>query len=149
MYCNLLSQACGEKASKGFGQTESPGAILDSRRLARRAKHREVIRQGEELFDAVDDKIVRYDFGRPQGGPKAEAQGCAEHFGLWRLHADALRPRLALGAAARWVWMRASSTLAGSSFGSWGTSSPLKALARMLWVRWSIRLLAEATLASS
>src|SRR5690606_31774188 len=69
---------------------------------------------------------------------------------LTALHqAVALRPRLALGAAARWAWMRSSSTLAGSSFGSWGTSSPRKALARMLWVRRSIRALAVATLASS
>src|SRR5690606_3239104 len=79
----------------------------------------------------------------------------------------------ALGAAARWALMRSSSRLACSSFGSCGTNSPLNALARqyrrerywaaagwaegpsagtresMLWVRWSIRFLAEATLASS
>src|SRR5690606_33174508 len=65
------------------------------------------------------------------------------------VYADAFLPRLALGAAARWVLMRSNSTLAGSSFGSCGTRSPRKALARMLWVRWSMRLLAEATLASS
>ena len=101
--------ALGQVVDTAFGRvdfgfqlvgTKSPGAILDSRRLARRANHRDVIRQGEALFDAA--------------------------------HADAFLPRLALGAVARWVLMRSSSTLAGSSLGSCGTSSPRKALAKML-----------------
>jgi hypothetical protein len=39
------------------------------------------------------------------------------------------RPRLAFGASARWAARRCSSSLAGSSAGSCGTSSPRKALA--------------------
>ena len=45
--------------------------------------------------------------------------------------------------------MRSSSTLAGSSFGSCGTSRPANASLRMLWRRRSARLRLASTMASS
>ena len=63
--------------------------------------------------------------------------------------ARALRPRFAFGAAARAARMRASSASAGSSAGSWGTSSPRKALANRVSSSRSSRWAARAASAVS
>ena len=81
------------------------------------------------------DPIVRSDGGQPQAGPKARAHGCASPCvglgcravaasSVFMARQTLLRPRLGLGAVARWALMRSSRALAGSSAGSWGTSSP-------------------------
>lgn len=58
--------------------------------------------------------------GEHEGLVVGDGHACAAFF-LW--------PRFGAGAAARWLRMRSSRTLAGSSFGSCGTSSPRNALA--------------------
>ena len=81
------------------------------------------------------DPIVGSDGGQPQAGPQARAHGCVSPCvglccrggaasSVFTARQTLLRPRLGLGAAARWALMRSSRTLAGSSAGFWGTSSP-------------------------
>jgi hypothetical protein len=97
---------------------------------------------GHDKMPCPKRPTVFYFHARPRGVNCYERRLRATGFSLIVLPAafsTSLRLR-GVGVAGPPALMRSSNTLAGSSFGSCGTSSPRNALASMAWSRWSISL---------
>ena len=106
---------------------EAQFAAFKARAAPCNVNYRYVEAELEYLIDNSDAKAVFFD-QRQEVCRGAVPERVREHRHVATFF---LRPRLGLGAVARASRMRARRLEAGSSVGSWGTSSPAKALARM------------------